>query len=286
MPEAGAPSVSVVVPVGRVDGPLLEQLDALAGQVGDVAFDVVLACNVDDPVVHGHLARLAAERGGPGWRVVPAAERRGPSHARNAGARAAGGDLLLFCDGDDIVDPGWVGAMVAALATEDAATGQLLGFGLTDREVAARPPSTPGALPTFMGAPYLMCGNLGVRRAAFDAAGGFDETMATCEDIAFSWTLLVAGYRLGWAPAAIVHYRYRSGWWPLISQQVRYGRGMSRLLLRYGVPEGRAFGRPGRLLVTGNRMPGADRSLRNRVRRGSIAAGRLIGLAEVGLARR
>ena len=41
------------------------------------------------------------------------------SHARNVGAAAARGELLAVCDGDDVVEPGWLSAFVAASPEHD-----------------------------------------------------------------------------------------------------------------------------------------------------------------------
>ena len=42
--------------------------------------------------------------------VVDGGPRRGHSAPRNAGAKAARGELLVFCDADDVVAPGWLSA--------------------------------------------------------------------------------------------------------------------------------------------------------------------------------
>jgi cellulose synthase/poly-beta-1,6-N-acetylglucosamine synthase-like glycosyltransferase len=211
--------------------------------------------------------------------VVAAHGRRGPSHARNQGARAAGGDLLAFCDADDVVHPTWLEEVSQALVDHEAVGGRLIGFGSSARFASARPPATPDELPRFMGVPYILTANLGVRRSAFLAVGGFDEWLGTCEDIALSWSLLAAGCSLGWAPEACVDYRHRDGVRAMVGQHARYGCGMSQLLLRYGIPgvDG-SWLRPGRLLLRGNGQPGAARSALSSLRRAAIAAGRMGGL--------
>ena len=73
----------------------------------------------------------------------------GPGAARNAGVRAAGGDLLAFCDADDMVQPGWLAACVSALADADVAAGvfdfwSLNGLGIRP---SSRPPPAAGIPP-------------------------------------------------------------------------------------------------------------------------------------------
>src|SRR5207248_1597199 len=59
----------------------------------------------------------------PGLRIVDACERRSLAHAKNRGAAEARGDLLAFCDGDDVVLPGWLEALVDAARTADVVGG-------------------------------------------------------------------------------------------------------------------------------------------------------------------
>ena len=113
------------------------------------------------------------------------------SGARNYGARRASGHLLLFVDADTMLGPRSVESMNGALATVDAlCTGELtylppnhdrLGDTTFERLAeTARPhparPSTPSS-GFRLGSDHAMVWglNMGLRRAAFEAAGGFDE---------------------------------------------------------------------------------------------------------------
>src|SRR5262249_31692863 len=115
--------VSVVVPMHNAAGTIGEQLDALGRQTFADPWELVVVDNLsDDPSAevvrsYGHLfAQL---------RIVPAGTGRGPSYARNTGAAAAAGDLLCFCDADDVVDEGWLEALVAEARTHDFVAGYL-----------------------------------------------------------------------------------------------------------------------------------------------------------------
>ena len=276
------PHVSVVVPVGSIDDALLEQVAALREQSAELPTEVVLACNSS---ATGSLATLTgiAREVGPGWRAVDASARRGPAFARNRGAEAATGEWLLFCDADDIVAPGWVDAMAAALQEADAVTGPLPPFGPPEA-LAAKPAGRDDALPTYMDVPYLPSGNLGVRREAFEAVGGFDERLRTSEDIAFAWSLRVRGCRMAWAPDAVVRRRYRGGLWPMTRQHFRYGRGISRVLIWYGIPGDGLWESPGWRLFRANGGASSvgisSMSHQDVLRRGALAAGRLLGIVE------
>src|SRR5207245_7591311 len=60
---------------------------------------------------------------GPALRYVPAANPRGPAAARNAGWRAANGEVIAFTDDDCIPEPGWLLAGIAALQDDIVAAG-------------------------------------------------------------------------------------------------------------------------------------------------------------------
>jgi glycosyltransferase involved in cell wall biosynthesis len=213
---------------------------------------------------------------------------RSASHARNVGAAAASGDLLLFCDGDDVADPAWMSELVAALGQHRAVGGHL------EEELLAipgqehwRPPATPGALPTFLGQPFLVTANMGVTREAFELAGGFDTSLVRGEDIALSWDLLDHGVELAYASGAIIHYRHRKGVVPMMRQHYLYGRGFSQILCRRGMPGDEDNGGGGGLRALKPNSQRVDRlSPVYFLRRGSIAAGRVVGLLEERAGRR
>jgi glycosyltransferase involved in cell wall biosynthesis len=220
---------------------------------------------------------MVARRSDPRVRITDARGARGAAHARNVGAAAATGDVLAFCDADDLVAPGWLATLVAALARHDATGGRLDEMvGLTSHH---RPPPTPNALPTFLGVPYIVSANLAVPRALFEEVGGFDTELHRCEDIAFSWKLLVAGSTIGYVDGARVAYRPRSGSLAVARQHFAYGLGMAQVLHRYGVPDGRAW-RPvrGRALLQPNGQSGGSGGLFAVTRRASLAGGRMVGL--------
>ena len=113
--------ITVVVPVRDAMPWLPAQLEALAAQEGDLEWEVVVADNgsTDSSV---EVAREWSARN-PRFRVVDASARLGPGAARNIGVDAARGTLLAFCDADDLVSPGWLAGMAAALERADVVAG-------------------------------------------------------------------------------------------------------------------------------------------------------------------
>ncbi|WP_460445737.1 glycosyltransferase [Angustibacter aerolatus] len=110
---AGEPLAAVVVPIYGVVDHLGECLTSLARQTVAERLQVVL---VDDGSVDGS-AQVAASfaDGRPGWSLVRQPNAGpGPGAARNRGLRDVRAPYVLFCDGDDVLEPGAMEALVAA----------------------------------------------------------------------------------------------------------------------------------------------------------------------------
>jgi glycosyltransferase involved in cell wall biosynthesis len=214
--------VTVVIPALNVASTIGEQLEGLASQDFDGDWEVIVADNGSTDgtraVVEGFVDRL------PSLRIVDASARRGVNHARNQGARAARGSLILFCDGDDIVTTGWVRSMVHTLRTYDAAGGPLQRFGRSN-ENSYFDPLNRG--PRFL--PYPIGASCGVKRDVWMSLGGFDEDYdgRASDEIEFFWRLQLAGFRLGNSRDAIVHYRMPPK--PNLRKNFRNGRESVRL---------------------------------------------------------
>jgi glycosyltransferase involved in cell wall biosynthesis len=229
------PSVSIVVPAFNEAAHLGEQLRALAAQDYEGEIEVVLADNGSTDGTPDVARRIGAEVL-PGLRVIDAGERPGPSVARNAGWRAASGELVLFCDADDVADGGWVGAMVAALETSALVGGRLEVGSLNDPAVLAwRSPPAQSHLPQAEGyLPFAMGSNMGVRADVLRKLGGFDEELdRSGEEPDLCWRAQLAGETLVFAPDAVVHYRLRQGLRPLLRQHRHWGLGSVDLYTRF-----------------------------------------------------
>ncbi len=225
--------VSVVIPTYNATATLGAQLDALDGQDYQGPVEVVVS---DNGSTDGLPQALAGRTSTLPVRRVDASDRRGVSHARNVGVREASGDLILICDADDVVAPGWVSAMVAAAADADLVGGPLDPSVINDgSDVAWRFPHPPDRLPVKLRfLPYAHGCNVGVWRDVVDAIGGWDETYGPGgEDVDFAWRLQLAGGRLVNVPAAVVHYRHRTGVRGLARQMAGYAEADVLLYRRF-----------------------------------------------------
>lgn len=254
-PESPAqPSVAVIIAMRNAATTIDDQLEALVDQHYEGAWEVVVADNgsTDDSADR---VRRWAERS-PRVRLVDASQERGAHHARNVAIAASDSDLLLFCDADDVVRPGWIAAMVEALSRHDVVGGRVV----IDRINAepARTWSGPGPLSTTTetaalrrhrgGVDFAIGANCGTHRRVNEAIGGWRGDYAGCEDVDYSMRAQLAGFTIGAAPEAVIDYRVRADLRSLARNFFFYGRGAAGLA-RHEIEAQRTIaaraGRPG-----------------------------------------
>ena len=129
--------------------------------------------------------------------VVISASGRSVAALRNRGAHETRAPLIAFVDADHEINPEWIAAAVTTLA--DPAVGAA-GFPYDTQPNASwvqrlydamrqRPSSQEPVS-------WLGSGNLAVKRACFDAVGGFRESLIACEDVDLCNRLIGAGYSI------------------------------------------------------------------------------------------
>lgn len=243
--------ISVVIPCGSGVGLLVEQLSALEGATSPEPWEVIVVDNgfSTAEVVGDRLTRF--EHSLPGFKVVPAFEKRGAGYARNAGVAVAQGDKLAFLDADDVADPHWLAAMSRALDDQAVVASRWDIDMLNDPDVrASRKNGQATGVRRYMHPNFLDhaggCG-LGVRREAFDSVGGFDEQFLLLEDTDLTWRLQLAGFELAFAHDAVVHIRFRPtsrgsfrqaygyGKYNVLLYKTYRGRGMPKLTIQTGL---------------------------------------------------
>ncbi len=230
---------SVVIPCRNAEGTIERQLAALAQQDMAVPFEVVVADN-ESTDRSAEMARAWVDRI-PRLRVVRASP-AGINVARNAGVRGSSGDFLAFCDADDAAHPNWLREMSMAFEGDVDLVGGSLDRSLLNPGIAPDRRRLQEALQDSLGfLPWPEGSNFAVRRTLWDDLGGFDESYAGGGDeVEFAWRAQLAGYRLGSAPAAVMHYAVRAGARATFKQSVGYGRSHVRLYRQF-----RSEGMPG-----------------------------------------
>jgi glycosyltransferase involved in cell wall biosynthesis len=221
--------ISVIIPVLNGEDHIADQLAALASQTYRGPWELVLVDNgCTDRTLE--IVRNRADTL-PELRITDATAKRGLSHARNAGAAAARGDFLTYCDADDVVSSEWLTAMAEAAPHSDLVGGRNEWEELNEPTVVAWRPSRP-MTDLMRGHGFLRYasgGNLGVW-ASVAREIGWDERFAFgSSDQVFAWRAQLAGYRLAFAPDALVQLRFRRTLIALARQYYRYGRSGPRL---------------------------------------------------------
>ena len=173
------------------------------------------------------------------WVRLLRLEASGLSHARNAGAAVAQGEILAFTDDDCEPDRDWLTRLRPIYEQGNfAAVG---GPNLPppprtweEAVVCAAPGAPSHVMLDDLEAEHLPGCHLTVTRTAFEQIGGFDPQFHTAgDDVDFCWRLREAGYRLGFAPGAFVWHWRRPTIRTFLRQQLGYGAAERLLLAKH-----------------------------------------------------
>ena len=159
----------------------------------------------------------------------------GLSAARNVGLERAAGDIVAYTDGDVRVDRDWLTHLVRPFLTSD-----VVGAGGPNLVPADDPPMAqciaraPGSPTQVMLddriAEHVPGCNMAFRREALLAVGGFNPIyLRAGDDVDICWRLQARGWKIGFAPSALVWHRHRASLRAYWRQQVGYGEGESWL---------------------------------------------------------
>lgn len=197
-----------------------------------VDFEVLV---VDDGSTDGTPALITKEF--PEVKLV-CIEHAGLSAARNAGAEAAGNEILAFTDDDCEPDPHWLAEISSCFADGwDAAGGPNLPPPPSNRieaVIAAAPGAASHVMLDDSEAEHVPGCNLVVLRSAYFGVGGFDPAYRTAgDDVDFCWRLRDSGYRIGFSPTAFVWHHRRPSVRAYLQQQIGYGKAEAMLMKRH-----------------------------------------------------
>ena len=213
---AALPQASVIVAVYNGAATLRACLDSLL-RLDYPADRVELLC-VDNASTDA-TPRLLADYGSR-LRVL-CETTRGPAAARNRGLSVARGEVVAFTDADCAVDPGWLRHLVTPLT--DPSVGVVGGKILSRRPCnlieafGERIHDHARAMYEFS-PPYAITMNWASRRTVLEQIGRFNPTLLRSSDVDCSYRLVAAGYRLVYAPAAIIYHRNERTPWGLVHE--------------------------------------------------------------------
>lgn len=204
---ADPPRASVVVVTKNRAASLARALEALR-RLDHPDHEVVV-------VDHGSTDDTAEVAARLGARRVECPAERGIAGCRQLGAEAARGEIVAMCDDDCVPAADWLTRLSAALADPAVGLvgGEVINHGFSpaqQRKGRTRSVGPNGRLAWAddpATAEFFGNANLGFRRSAFLAVGGYDTFFHTGAEIDLALTFREHGYRVIYEPKAVVdHY--------------------------------------------------------------------------------
>jgi GT2 family glycosyltransferase len=216
------PVVSVIIPTYRDWDRLETCLHALSRQTyPERSIEVIVVDN--DGEGTGPFERPASNV------TVLREAKRGSYTARNTGIMHARGDILAFTDSDCIPGNGWIEQAVELFRARPDI--HRLGGRV---ELFVPGPDTPSALyervfafqqERFAASGTAVTANMFSRRNVFEVVGLFDGSMESGDDTQWGLRAEAAGYRLMYAPDAVVRHPARTDFSELAEKVRRVYRG-------------------------------------------------------------
>ena len=156
---------------------------------------------------------------------------RGAGLARNGGVAVANGKILAFIDSDCQAEPHWLTEGVKALTSYDFVGGRVRV--LVEDQARVTPTEAFERVFAFDFKNYVTrkgfagAGNLFCSQELFQRVGGYRSVVS--EDVDWSQRALAAGYRIGYAPNAVVGHPARRTWRELHAKWRRINAEMYHL---------------------------------------------------------
>lgn len=228
------PSLSVVIPARNAEATIGEALDSVFAQDYRGPVEVIVADGSETPATS-----KVVEEGYPSVRILPNPHRFLAAGV-NAACKIATGHVIVRCDAHTALPPGYLRRVVEILERTGAgnAGGRQQPVGTTFFERAVAVAMT---MPLGAGrARHRLGGGEGPAdtvflgaypREAWDAVGGYAESLPCAEDYELNWRLRQQGKIVWFDPELSVAYRPRSTLRALARQYFRYGR-WKRVVLR------------------------------------------------------
>ncbi len=190
--------VSVVIPVFNKEKWIVQTLQSVASQT----YDNWECLIVDDGSTDKSLTLINsfADATKGNWKVITQTN-SGQSHARNLGIEHATGDLLAFLDADDLWLPEKLQAQVNLLNQQPEVDAVFTGYAIFEVGQVKKFRIVTHHSAVNMCKDWLTMRGFGgliestgiIRRTAFLAIGGFDESLSTCAGLDLSLKLSISG---------------------------------------------------------------------------------------------
>jgi glycosyltransferase involved in cell wall biosynthesis len=207
--------LSVVIPAYNEEGHIAKCLESLAQQETNQPFEVIVVDNASTD----RTAEIARSYGDRLNLTVLREPKKGRGAARAAGFEAANGEIIFSTDGDTVVPPHWISALLKAWEKHPEAAALSGPIRITDCGPVAnslfnmiQPVAMVLYMPLF-GHYWLTGSNFAIRRTAYLRAGGFDRDLQSNEDTDLSFRVKKVGKIrfVGGVPVVTSGRRFRGG---------------------------------------------------------------------------
>jgi len=242
-PSTGAaPSVSVIVPVYNDAARLARCLAALELQTYPAdRYEVIVVDNGSDVPITPSIGEFPHAR-------IEREPRPGVAAARIAGIERARGEILAFTDADCVPDPGWIaGGVRCLLETPNCG---LVGGRIEVFTEDGETPTIAGVLSMathlrqerFVRSAHWAAGaNLFTSRRVVDGIAPMNADLILCEEVEWGLRVHAAGYRLAYAPDALVRHPARSSFRQHCRRAIRHEFAYKQLREIAGIGMGARF---------------------------------------------
>ncbi|TAE57371.1 MAG: glycosyltransferase [Nostocales cyanobacterium] len=235
------PQVSVVIPIYNGEADLPDLLNCLLLQT--YPRDKVEYLLVDNNSKDNTFSILQKTAENSPINIIPLTENNIQSSyaARNAGIKAASGEIIAFTDADCRPQPQWLQQLIPPFINSEVVivAGEITALpGKSLLEQFADKQETLSQKHTLAHKyyPYGQTANLAIRRNVFHSSGLFRPYLTTGGDADICWRILKQNLgKLEFAADAIVQHRHRLTLEELASQWRRYGRSNRYLHELHGV---------------------------------------------------
>jgi glycosyltransferase involved in cell wall biosynthesis len=271
-----SPTASIVIPTRARAHYLEVALASLAPQAQRAGAEVLVVSDGEDSATAAVAQRQSA-------RLVSLPAPKGANAARNAGVRAAAGDLIVFVDDDVDAPDGWLDALLAGAL--GAADHEVFGGPIRARlegggpRACGREPAPITTLdlgPADRDASLVWSANMAIRRSAFERTGEFDESIhGRGEEEDWERRYLALGGRIRYLAGAGLDHR-RTAADARLRMLARSAYALGRSARRHDMRKGGAPRLPGELrTLAGCAWHTVRRRCANGVVMGAHAAGRV-----------
>lgn len=236
------PLVSVLISTKDNESTLGECLDSLARQTHESFEVVVVSDGSTDATLE--IAQGFAQAH-PQARVIALERSLGIAGARNLAMERASSEIFAFLDGDAFAEPGWLVNLILPFR-EQAGVGCTGGPDVVPADDPLVSRCVGYSMHSLIGSGGLRRGrtrlaryapagcNMAVAREVIDEVGGFDETMVPRgEEKELQERIRKAGYRVAYAPEAVIWHHRRTSLRAFWRQMFSSGIVRAKILRRH-----------------------------------------------------